>query len=49
MSESEALELLRKSLSGNRPITERGAAELLQVLTYLPLAIKQAAAYINEQ
>jgi tetratricopeptide (TPR) repeat protein len=49
MSESESLDLLRKSLSDDTSITEGGASELLQVLTYLPLAIKQAAAYINEQ
>ncbi|KXX77766.1 Regulatory protein AfsR [Madurella mycetomatis] len=49
MNEDEAKDLLKKSLGGKRlPIYEKGVAELLKILTYLPLAIVQAAAYLNE-
>lgn len=49
MNRSEAYELLRKSLvDGELLIDRTGVAELLEILTYLPLAIVQAAAYLNE-
>ena len=47
MNVKEAESLLEKSLSGNDLLSDRKrVAELLQELTYLPLAITQAAAYI---
>jgi tetratricopeptide (TPR) repeat protein len=49
MSESESLKLLKESLIDKSLIAEKDTAKLLQLLTYLPLAIKQAAAFINEQ
>lgn len=44
-----AMEILQKSLIGNRLLGDSGAATtLLEQLAFLPLAIVQAAAYINE-
>ncbi|WYZ46326.1 hypothetical protein EsH8_IX_000551 [Colletotrichum jinshuiense] len=46
MDEKEALSLLRNSLQRKDLIHDR-CIELLGILTYLPLAITQAAAYLN--
>ncbi|KAK5309496.1 hypothetical protein LTR70_010244, partial [Exophiala xenobiotica] len=49
MSEEAAIELLQKCLaSPNLVDNTQDATALLESLTYLPLAITQAAAYINE-
>jgi tetratricopeptide (TPR) repeat protein len=49
MDEETATELLRKSMFGrNSSDDDDVAVELLKELTFLPLAIVQAAAYINE-
>ncbi|KAF2190064.1 FabD/lysophospholipase-like protein [Zopfia rhizophila CBS 207.26] len=49
MDETMAKDLLKKSLIDQDLFTsDRAAADLLQKLTNLPLAIVQAAAYINE-
>ena len=49
MSEEAAMQLLRKCLA-NPDLVEnkQGATALLRELTYLPLAVVQATAYINE-
>ncbi|RYP33538.1 hypothetical protein DL767_004713 [Monosporascus sp. MG133] len=48
MDSQEAAELLEKSLTQKVMVRDEAAtAELLEELTYLPLAITQAAAYIN--
>ena len=49
MSESESLKLLEESLIDKALITEKSTTQLLKLLTYLPLAIKQAAAFINQE
>ena len=46
MDEGDALEMLKAKISVDRS-TERDAKRLLQDLGYIPLAISQAAAYIN--
>jgi tetratricopeptide (TPR) repeat protein len=46
MDQSHALALLYKKLPGNLDKTD--AIELVQTLDYMPLAITQAAAYINQ-
>ncbi|KAH6847075.1 kinase subdomain-containing protein [Chaetomium sp. MPI-CAGE-AT-0009] len=49
MGRDEAHELLRKSLADQSLLgDENNVAKLLEILTYLPLAIAQAAAYLNE-
>jgi hypothetical protein len=49
MDENGAMELLQKSLACPTPLADqRDAKALLAELTYLPLAIVQAAAYMNE-
>jgi hypothetical protein len=49
MSEGDSWKLLEKSLFDKRLIGEKDVtAKLLDNLTHLPLAIKQAAAYINK-
>ncbi|KAM0274353.1 hypothetical protein ACHAQH_007919 [Verticillium albo-atrum] len=49
MNGDETRDLLKKSLGDKALLTdEKGVAELLEILTYLPLAIVQAAAYLNE-
>src|ERR1035441_888208 len=48
LAEDEALDLLTQKVSGSRSANLDGAAELCEVLGYLPLAIKQAGAYIAE-
>ncbi|KAH8694330.1 hypothetical protein GQ44DRAFT_719472 [Phaeosphaeriaceae sp. PMI808] len=49
MDEAMAKDLLEKSLIDGDLVADSGATtDLLQKLTYLPLAIAQAAAYINE-
>jgi hypothetical protein len=49
MTETESLELLETSLTGKRLTKDRDSTtRLLELLTYLPLVIKQASAYINE-
>ncbi|KAM0322096.1 hypothetical protein ACHAQA_009725 [Verticillium albo-atrum] len=49
MDGDEASDLLKKSLRGKPlPTDEKGVAELLDILTCLPLAIVQGAAYLNE-
>ncbi|KAH6649430.1 acyl transferase/acyl hydrolase/lysophospholipase [Chaetomium tenue] len=49
MSEDEAHELFRKSMADEELLMDkRSVAELLEILTCLPLAIVQAAAYMNE-
>lgn len=47
MDQDHALELLRKKV-GNQPDMERGAA-LVEALEYMPMAISQAGAYIQQQ
>jgi hypothetical protein len=48
MDEDGAMNLLQKSLPDlEAPVDEQDAKELLAELTYLPLAIVQAAAYMN--
>ncbi|KAI0902947.1 hypothetical protein F4823DRAFT_620460 [Ustulina deusta] len=47
MGESQALQLLRNRL--HTTSNEDGIAQLLDALDYIPLAITQAAAYINRQ
>jgi tetratricopeptide (TPR) repeat protein len=47
MDESEGLQLLRNKLQ--HPPLEESAVELLQALDCIPLAISQAAAYINRR
>lgn len=47
MDEDHALELLRKK-AGNQPDMEHGAA-LVEALEYMPMAISQAGAYIQQQ
>jgi len=50
MEYAEAVSFLKKSLApkpGSLPRNETDSAELLEELTYLPLAITQAAAYLN--
>jgi tetratricopeptide (TPR) repeat protein len=47
MDEGEGLQLLRNKLQD--PSTEEGAVDLLRALDYIPLAITQAAAYINRR
>ncbi|KAH8658626.1 hypothetical protein BGZ60DRAFT_507289 [Tricladium varicosporioides] len=50
MTESESLELLKTSLvKKGKVIVEGDAKKLVRLLTYLPLAIKQAAAFINQE
>ncbi len=49
MSEDDSFKLLEISLIDNVSTKEKGAAiRLLDLLTHLPLAIKQAAAFMNE-
>jgi tetratricopeptide (TPR) repeat protein len=48
LSETEARQLLEKLLIDKLPAEDGVVTELLEVLTYLPLAITQAAAYLNE-
>lgn len=45
MSQTEAVSLLRRRLAGNR--AHEGALELVEELSRMPLAITQAASYIN--
>jgi len=47
LGEDQALHLLRNKLHG--ALGSAGAVELLLMLDYLPLAITQAAAYINQR
>ncbi|KAH8671817.1 TPR domain protein [Tricladium varicosporioides] len=47
MNEAHAIALLHKKLEGSLNMT--GAAELVQALDYMPLAITQAAAYISQR
>ena len=47
MDKDDALALLRKKLSFD--VDEHNATELLQALDYMPLAITQAAAYIEQR
>jgi hypothetical protein len=47
MDEAHALALLHKKLEGHLDMTD--AAELVQTLDYMPLAITQAAAYISQR
>ncbi|KAJ0335220.1 hypothetical protein COL922a_009553 [Colletotrichum nupharicola] len=47
MGEDQALELLQKRLKGD--IDEAAESELIQALNYIPLAVNQAAAYINQR
>ncbi|KAF2993772.1 hypothetical protein E8E13_002383 [Curvularia kusanoi] len=47
MDEGEGLQLLQNKLHGLPP--EESAVELLRALDYIPLAISQAAAYINRR
>ena len=47
MSENQALDLFRNKLQ--RASNEEGAADLLRALDYIPLAITQAAAFINRR
>ncbi|KAK1623460.1 hypothetical protein BDP81DRAFT_331962, partial [Colletotrichum phormii] len=48
MSEEEATNLLRKALHRKDLLSDQGLVnKLLQSLTYLPLAVTQAAAYLN--
>jgi tetratricopeptide (TPR) repeat protein len=47
MDQDHALALLHKKLKGNLNMTD--AAELVQTLDYMPLAINQAAAYISQR
>ncbi|KAF4632131.1 hypothetical protein G7Y89_g5991 [Cudoniella acicularis] len=50
MTESDSLRLLETSLINKGiVVAEGGAKKLVILLTYLPLAIKQAAAFINQQ
>ncbi|RDW69812.1 hypothetical protein BP6252_08832 [Coleophoma cylindrospora] len=49
MTEDESLALLERSLLNKKLVTKNGAAQLLELLTHLPLAIKQAAAFISER
>lgn len=49
MSHGEAVEFLKKSLVDDAVMADEGAiTDLLDALTYLPLAITQAAAYLNK-
>ena len=49
MTETESLELLKTSLTRKELTTNReSTTRLLELLTNLPLAIKQASAYMNE-
>ena|SRR5687768_13414322 len=48
LSKTEARQLLEKLLIDKLPAEEGVVMELLAILTYLPLAIMQAAAYLNE-
>ena len=49
MDEEMAMQLLTKSLINQEPLnSHQDARKLLEQLTFLPLAIVQAAAYINE-
>jgi nucleoside phosphorylase len=49
MTETESLELLETSLTGKKLTKDRDSTtKLLELLTNLPLAIKQASAYMNE-
>ena len=49
MDEDGAMQLLQKSVADSVPLPDqRHAKALLRELTYLPLAIVQAAAYMNE-
>ncbi|KAK3175568.1 hypothetical protein K4F52_010160 [Lecanicillium sp. MT-2017a] len=49
LGKGEARRLLEKSLANKSLLkNEQGVATLLETLTYLPLAIAQAAAYLNE-
>jgi hypothetical protein len=47
MDEPHALDLLHKKLEGHSEMTD--AAELVQALDYMPLAITQAVAYISQK
>ncbi|KAJ4183504.1 hypothetical protein NW759_017073 [Fusarium solani] len=47
MDDTRGLQLLRNKLNGN--FDEDAAADLLRALDYIPLAITQAAAYINRR
>jgi nucleoside phosphorylase len=47
MGEKEALDLLRAKIANGDALVEEEAAELVRLLDYMPLAISQAAAYIN--
>jgi len=50
MTESDSLRLLETSLISNGLVAKMDAAKkLVDLLTYLPLAIKQAAAFINQK
>lgn len=48
MDETVAMQLLQKCLVDQHPINSHNATALLAQLTYLPLAIVQAATYINK-
>ncbi|OCK74986.1 HET-domain-containing protein, partial [Lepidopterella palustris CBS 459.81] len=48
MDEDGAIHLLQKSLVNPVPLDSQDAKALVEELTYLPLAIVQAAAYLNE-
>ncbi|KAJ4299611.1 hypothetical protein N0V90_004857 [Kalmusia sp. IMI 367209] len=48
MSESEAAELFKRSLGVKRVQDSQTMAELLEFVAYLPLAIKQASAYMDQ-
>ncbi|KAI1426992.1 hypothetical protein F5Y12DRAFT_739426 [Xylaria sp. FL1777] len=48
MSLDEAKEFLQKTLINKQLLQDKTAEELFQELTYLPLAISQAAAYLNQ-
>jgi tetratricopeptide (TPR) repeat protein len=48
LAENEALDLLTQKVASSRSANLDGAAQLCEVLGYLPLAIEQAGAYIAE-
>lgn len=48
MNTENSLKLLQENLSTNVQEDRKNATELLRVLDHLPLAIIQAASYINE-
>ena len=47
MDSSEAFQILRNKLNGR--LDEDAAADLIYVLDFIPLAVNQAAAYINRR